>query len=452
MLLGTQRVNALGHLEIGGCDAVDLAARFGTPLYVMDETLIRANCRRYRQAFESRYPDSVVAYAGKAFLSLAMCKIVAEEGLWLDVSSAGELYTALKAGFPPDRIVMHGNNKSLEELEMVLDHGIARTVVDNDYELSLLDELTRKRDKIAQVLIRATPGIDPHTHRRIRTGQADTKFGLNIQNGAALAAVRQALRCPRIALKGLHCHVGSQLLDTHAHHEAIHIMVNFIKEVLDTTGLVIEELNIGGGLGIRYLESHNPPTIDQFAEEITTTLHKTLSYRKLIPPRLFQEPGRSIVGEAGTTLYTIGTIKQVPIKEEPGTRTYVAIDGGMSDNPRPQLYDAKYEALVANKVTEPRTELVSIAGKHCETDILIWDIKIPPVQPGDILAVQCTGAYNYAMASNYNRFPRPATVLVKDGQAEVIIRRETYKDLIAQDVIPERLAATTLGQSVVRRE
>ncbi|MCC6443828.1 MAG: diaminopimelate decarboxylase [Armatimonadetes bacterium] len=440
MFLGTQRVNALGRLEIGGCDTLDLAARFGTPLYVMDEALIRSNCCQYRRAFESRLPGSVLAYAGKAFLCLAMCKIMEEEGFWLDVASAGELYTAAKADFPAGRIMMHGNNKSEEELVMALDYGVARIVVDNAWELGILDRMTQERGQTADILLRTTPGIDPHTHKRIRTGQADTKFGLNIHNGAALAAVRQALDCPNIRLKGFHFHIGSQLLDAHTHHEAVRILVDFMREAAGETGYQAEDLNIGGGLGIRYLESHCPPSIDEFSEEIIATLQKALAHRKLKPPRLMQEPGRSIVGEAGTTLYTVGTIKTVPIKEEPGQRTYVAIDGGMSDNPRPQLYEARYEALIAGKAGQEPSELVTVAGKHCETDILIWDIRIQPVRPGDILAVQSTGAYNYAMASNYNRFRRPAAVLVKDGQAEIIIRRESYDDLLLQDGVPERLA------------
>jgi diaminopimelate decarboxylase len=440
MLLGTQRVNAKGHLEIGGCDTVELAREFGTPLYIMDEEAIRRNCREYRAAFESRYPKNDISFASKAFLNTAICRVMEEEGVGLDVASAGELYTAIKAGFPMDRVLFHGNYKSQEELEMALEYGVGHVVVDNRFELRQLATLAKERGKQQKILLRVTPGIDPHTHRRISVGQEDTKFGLSVANGDALEAIAEALElAPFIKITGIHCHIGSQLLDAGTHEQAIDIMVGFMKTIADKTGWTPEDLDIGGGLGIRYLESHNPPSYSEFAELLVNALRKSLEKYGVAEPRLLQEPGRSLVGETGTTLYTVGPIKHVTIPEAPGQRTYVAIDGGMSDNPRPQLYDALYEALVANKMGEPKDNTVRIAGKHCETDILIPEVTIGKVAPGDILAVQSTGAYNYVMASNYNRFRKPACVFVKDGHADLVSRRETLDDVVRLDLIPERL-------------
>lgn len=440
MLLGSQRINEAGHLEIGGCDTVELAEKFGTPLYVMDEDAVRTNCRRYLKAFRENYGPAEVAFAGKSFMVAAMCKIAEQEGLHLDVASAGELHTAHTAGYPMERILVHGSNKSVDELQMALDLGVGRIVVDNFLELARLDELARAAKKRAGIMFRLTPGIDPHTHRLIRTGQADTKFGFNIEDGSALAAVKQALECTNIDLYGLHCHVGSQLLDTEAHEQAIKIMVEFIAEALNA-GYKTRELNLGGGLGIRYLPEHNPPTIEEFAERLATLAKEELAKRNIEPPTLMVEPGRSIVGEAGTTLYRIGTIKEVNIVEDPGKRTYVSVDGGISDNPRPCLYDAVYTALIANRAKSPADAVVTIAGKHCETDILISDTRIAAPTTDDILAVYSTGAYNYSMASNYNRLPRPAVALASGGVADVIVRRETIEDLVDHDEVPERLAA-----------
>jgi diaminopimelate decarboxylase len=435
MLLGTQRINAQGHLEIGGCDTVDLAREFGTPLYVMDEASVRDRCRAYRQAFETRHAHSEIVFAGKAFLTLATCRIVAQEGLGLDVSSAGELYTALKAQFPPERIYLHGSYKSRRELEMALDHGVGRIIVDSDSELDELNALAAEKGTRANILVRVTPAVDPHTHKFIQTGKIDSKFGFGIDTSRAMRGVRRALECESVSVRGLHCHVGSQLLDLEAFELASELLPKFVRDVSTATGLHVAELNMGGGLGIRYLEEHQPPSIENLAETLVGNLRKHLTAFGLAMPKLTVEPGRSIVGEAGTTLYTIG-----PVKEIPNVRTYVSVDGGLSDNPRPALYDAKYSAIVANKADQPAAEVVTVAGKHCETDNLMMDIALAAPQPGDILAVQSTGAYNYSMSSNYNRFPRPAVVLVGDGKAEVIALRQTFDDLIAQDVIPERLA------------
>lgn len=442
MLLGTQRINAEGHLEIGGCDTTHLAAEFGTPLYVMDEAAIRANCREYRAAFAARYPDNAVYYASKAFLTLAMARLIDQEGLGMDVASLGELYVALQAGFPAERLGLHGNNKSPDELEMAVAHGIGHIVLDNLFELDLLGPIVAGRKATVDVLIRATPGVDPVTHRRIRTGQADTKFGFNIADGSALQAVKCVLATPGLRFRGLHCHIGSQLLDTEAHIQAVEIMVELMQAIRDETGTAVEELNIGGGLGVRYLPDHRPPSYADYAEAIVSTLKAALDRAGLASPRLFHEPGRALVAETGTTLYTVGAIKTVPIPEPPGARIYVAIDGGMSDNPRPQLYDASYTCLLANRAEQPAGQAVTIAGKHCETDILIQNTRLASPQPGDLLAVQTTGAYNHAMASNYNRFLRPAVVLVAEGRADLIVERERLEDLIRHERVPARLQSS----------
>ncbi len=440
MLLGTQRINEAGHLEIGGCDTVELAERFGTPLYVMDEDHIRENCRRYVTAFRTSYGgDIAVAFAGKSFMTMAMCRIADQEGLHLDVASGGELYTAHAANFPMERILFHGSNKSVEELQMAIDLGVGRVVVDNFLEFKRLDEMARASGRTAGILLRLTPGIDPHTHRLIRTGQEDTKFGFNVKDGSAFRAVEESIKCPNIELWGLHCHVGSQLLDTVALEQAIRVMVKLIAQVAEI-GYSPKELNLGGGLGIRYQSTQQPPSIEEFAERLSSTTKKELAKYKLDMPKLMVEPGRSIVGEAGTTLYRVGAIKTVHIKNAPGQRTYVSVDGGMSDNPRPALYGAKYEAVVANRAGAKEDAVITVAGKLCETDNLIVDAVVANPVAADILAVYSTGAYNYTMSSNYNRLPRPAAVLVSKGEARVIIRRETNDDLVSHDEIPEHLA------------
>jgi diaminopimelate decarboxylase len=434
----TRRVTPDGHLEIGGCDAVALAEEFGTPLYVLDEGAIRASCRAYRRAFEARYPSVSIEYAGKAFLCLAMARLVQEEGLHLDVASAGELYTALSAGFPPSELVLHGNNKSEAELQMALEAGVGRIVVDNLPELELLGRLASgHRGRAPQaILLRIAPGVDPHTHHRLRTGQADTKFGLPITSGDALEGVRRAVASPGLLFCGLHCHLGSNLPDAGAHLAALEAMLDLAAEVRQATGLAIEELNLGGGLGIRYLPQDEAMPLEAFATTLVAALEEGLARRHLPRPRLLLEPGRSIVGEAGVTLYTVGAIKEVTLQEPPGRRVYVAVDGGMSDNPRPQLYDAVYTAFLANKAAQPAQTTVRVVGKHCETDVLIREVTIQGPQAGDVLAVPSTGAYTHAMASNYNRFPRPAVVFVHQGQARLVVRRESLEDVLRLDVRP----------------
>lgn len=436
-LLGTQRVNEAGHLEIGGCDTVNLADRFGTPLYVVDEVAIRDACRAYRHAFQSRYPNVTVAYASKAFLVPAMARLIDEEGLDLDVASGGELHVGLAAGFPSRRVVFHGNNKSDDEIARALDERVGRIVIDNAWEAVRVDEAARARRRVQEVWVRVAPGVDPHTHRRIRTGQQDTKFGFNIASGAALDAVTDIVRRPGLLFTGLHAHIGSNLRDMEAHLGAIEALLDLAVAIREETGLSVEELNVGGGLGIRYLPDDHVPSIEAFASRIVDALLEGLASRHLPLPHLHLEPGRSIVGEAGTTLYRVGATKIVPINEDPGTRAYVAIDGGLSDNPRPQLYDAVYHATLANRATEVPSGLFRVAGKHCETDTLIDAVALPDPRPGDVLAVPSTGAYGHAMASNYNRLPRAAVVFVRDGHARLAARRETLDDLLRLDVLPD---------------
>lgn len=427
--LGTQCVNAAGHLEIGGCDAVELAQRFGTPLYVLDEAHLRANCQAYREAFQHLHKDTFVYYATKALICIALCQVMEEEGLGLDVASAGELYTALKAGFPVERILLHGNNKTDEELRMAVEHRVGRIVVDHFDEIARIAHNARALNRTVPVMVRVTPGIKARTHDYITTGQMDTKFGFSLEAGQAMRAVEEVLSHPRLHLTGVHCHIGSQLLGLRAFEKAVEVMVAFMAEVYRRTGYTLQELNLGGGLGIRYLAEDNPPSVAQYAQAVVGSLKAACRHHGLPLPRLLLEPGRSIVGEAGVTLYTIGVVKEIP-----GVRTYVAVDGGLSDNPRPALYGAEYTVLLANKANQPPNTIVTVAGKHCESDILFRDVELASPRPGDILAVQSTGAYNYAMASNYNRYPRPAMVLVRNGEARVIVRRETLDDLIAHDV------------------
>jgi diaminopimelate decarboxylase len=433
-LHGSSRINEKGHLEIGGCDTVELARKFGTPLYVMDEALIREKMRRFVRACEATGLAFKVAYASKAFNTMAICRIADEEGLMLDVVSGGELHTALSAGFPAERIYFHGNNKSPFEIDMALDAGIRLFVADNFTELDMLEVLAAQKGKTARVLLRVSPGVEAHTHAYIQTGQEDSKFGFDLGSGQAHKAAERALQSPHIELEGFHCHIGSQIFGTEAFELAIGKMAQLSRECREQSGFVTRILNVGGGFGIRYDEDDCPEPVERLIAGIGAAIRKAYAEEPELP-EVWTEPGRAIVGEAGTTLYTIGTVKEVP-----GIRKYVSVDGGMTDNPRPALYQAKYEAMLANRALEEPEEVVSIAGKCCETgDMLIWDLSLPRVRQGDILAVSCTGAYNYSMASNYNRIPRPAVVFVKDGEADLAVRRESLDDLIALDRIPERL-------------
>lgn len=427
---GTSRVNERGHLEIGGVDVVDLAKEYGTPLYIYDVALIRARARAFKEAFKKHGVKAQVAYASKAFSTVAMVQLVEEEGLSLDVVSGGELYTALRAGFPPERIHFHGNNKSREELEMALEHGVGCIVVDNFYELQLLEEISREREAVTEILIRVTPGIEAHTHDYILTGQEDSKFGFDLNNGQADEALVRALQSESLHVLGVHCHIGSQIFETTGFVLAAQKIFQKIAHWKETYGFVPEVVNLGGGFGIRYTSEDDPLPASQYVENIIEEVKKQVAELGIAMPEIWIEPGRSLVGDAGTTIYSIGSRKEVP-----NVRHYVAVDGGMSDNIRPALYEAKYEAVLANRVLDDKEEVVAIAGKCCESgDMLIWDLPLPKAEAGDYLAVFCTGAYGYSMANNYNRIPRPAVVFVENGEAQLVVKRETYEDLVRLDV------------------
>ncbi len=425
------RTNQENHLEIGGCDAVALAKEYGTPLYVMDETCIRENCRLYTQAMKKYYNDNgLILYANKAFCTLAMCNIVKDEGLGVDVVSGGELYTALAADFPASKIYFHGNNKTREELVMAVEHNVGRIVVDNVFELETLNELASERGKVVDILFRIKPGIDAHTHSFIRTGQIDSKFGVALETGEAFEIVRHASELKNVRVVGVHCHIGSQIFDLEPFEQAADVMMFFIAECADKLGIAIKELNLGGGYGIRYTEDDHPVEYDKYIEAVSEIVKKSAEKHQIDLPFILMEPGRSIAGPAGITLYTIGGVKDIP-----GIRKYLSVDGGMCDNPRYILYESAYDFELANRMNVQKTEKVTVAGKCCESgDLLGKDVLLPPAEPGDILAVLATGAYNYSMASNYNRIPKPAVVLTKNGTSRLIVKRETYEDLIRHDI------------------
>jgi len=434
-LHGTSKINAQGHLEIGGVDATDLKEQFGTPLYVVDEQLVRERCREYMEAFRASGLGFQVAYASKAFCVMAMCALAAEEGLSLDVVSDGELFTALQAGFPAERIHFHGNNKTLEEIEMALDAEIGCFVVDNFNELHLLQAVAADKNRKVNILLRVTPGVEAHTHEYISTGQTDSKFGFDIGNGTAFEAIELASKQSNLVLLGVHSHIGSQIFEVEGFQMAVQRVAEFAASVYERLNVAFKVVNLGGGFGIRYIDGDTPLEVAQYVKAITDAVKNHFAQIGYAVPEIWVEPGRSIVGEAGTTLYTVGTSKDIP-----GVRKYVAVDGGMTDNPRPALYESKYEAVLANRANEAAQETVSVAGKCCESgDMLIWDLDLPKVESGDLLAVACTGAYNYSMASNYNRIRRPAVVFVKDGQGDVVVRRETYQDIIQNDLVPARI-------------
>lgn len=433
----TARVNPRDHLEIGGCDVIDLVQQFGSPLYILDEETLRTSCRQYREAFARYYAGpSQVLYASKAWSCLAVCAIAGSEGLGIDVVSGGELYTALQAGVRADKIYFHGNNKSQQELQLAIDSGCT-VVVDNWLELETLAELSQTSladtaHRPVRLMLRFTPGIECHTHEYIRTGHLDSKFGFDPdQLETVLTFVSQQ---PVLQCIGLHAHIGSQIFELQPHRDLASVMVQWFKAAARYQ-LPVEELNVGGGLGIRYTETDDPPSIETWVRTVCEAITAACREQQVALPRLLCEPGRSLLGSACVTAYTLGSRKIIP-----GLRTYQAVDGGMSDNPRPITYQSEYRAVVANRMLDAATETVTIAGKHCESgDLLIKAANLPPTQPGDVLVVPGTGAYNYSMASNYNRLPRPAAVVVKTGEANVILRRETYRDLLQHDYLPERL-------------
>lgn len=418
------------HLFIGGVDMVELAREQGTALYVYDEADIRERLQEYRRAFESRYANSEIIYASKAFINKEMVRLVASEGASLDVSGGGELAIALAAGFPAERIYVHGNNKTPQELEEAISAGVGRIVLDSRLELARVSEIAQRLGVVQDVYMRITPGVEADTHEYIKTGCEDSKFGFTMREDFAFNCVEDVLAAPGVNLVGLHCHIGSQIFALHSFAEAIDVMVELIARIKERYGLEITEFDMGGGMGIAYTVEDMPSTIDQLAEVTIGALLGSCENHGVTPPRLLCEPGRSIVGTAGVTLYTVGILKTLP-----GIRKYVAIDGGMSDNIRTALYHANYEAVIANKAGEPRTEIVTLAGKHCESgDAVLLDGSIQTPELGDIVCVFDTGAYCRSMSSNYNGQPRPAVVFVRDGQARVVTRRESYEDLMMCDV------------------
>lgn len=425
----TAEVGENDHLMIGGCDVPQLLEQYGSPLYILDEATLRAACQQYREAMRQYYPgESLVIYASKAWNCLAVCAIANQERLGIDVVSGGELLTAVKAGVPSDRLYFHGNNKSVEELQYGIDAG-CRIVVDNWFELKTLSQLAQSLTQPVPILLRLTPGIECHTHEYIRTGHLDSKFGFDPEQLEAV--FKYVAEQPQLRCIGLHAHIGSQIFEIQPHADLAGVMVQWFKKATEY-GLPVSELDIGGGLGICYTESDDPPSIEAWVKVVAESVAQACETQGVALPKLIAEPGRSLIGSAAVTAYTVGSQKTVP-----GIRTYVAVDGGMSDNPRPITYQSVYRALVANRMSAPLTEKTTLAGKHCESgDVVIQEAYLPALTANDVIVVAGTGAYNYSMASNYNRVPRPAAVLVKSGEAHLIIQRETLQDLIRHDCLP----------------
>lgn len=424
-----QQLNAAGHLTIGGCDAIDLAHRFGTPLVVYDVQQIRHQIRAFKQVFEENSVDYAVSYASKAFSAIAMYQVVAVEGAHVDVVSGGELYTAIKAGFPMANVSFHGNNKSREELEMAIDHHVGTIMIDNFHEIELLADVLEEHDAHVDVMLRITPGISAHTNKYIQTGQVDSKFGFDLQSGQADEALTKVLENPRMQMKGLHAHIGSQIFELAGFEGVAKKLVEVAAHWQEKFNYQAAVINVGGGFGIRYVKDDTPLAPEEFVAAIIKAIKTEIKETNLTMPAIWIEPGRSIAGPAGYNLYTVGSRKDVP-----GLKPYVTVDGGMGDNIRPALYEAQYETVLANNPRAEVVEHVRVAGKYCESgDILSQNQALPATKPGDILAMLDTGAYGYSMASNYNRNPRPAVVFAEKGTAQVVIKRETYDDLIHLD-------------------
>lgn len=427
----TLKINESGHLEIGGCDATELSSRFGTPLYVMDEAYIRSVIRGYKEIFERDYGDGLVCYASKAFSAKAIYEICREEGIGADVVSGCELATALSAGLSPEGIYFHGNNKTPFELEFAVKSGVHAVVIDSFYEIGLLDKLCASLGKRINALVRVNPGIDAHTHHFIQTTRVDSKFGFSIADGTAINAIKAVINCENVDFAGIHCHIGSQIFELKPFELAVEKMTDFIVKINSELKVDVAELNLGGGYGVRYTDEDKPLKPQEYVGAIVAKLKECIADKGIRKPKLIIEPGRSIVGEAGVTLYTVGAIKDIP-----GIKKYVSVDGGMFDNPRYALYEAKYEAVLANRMNDEKTETVTVAGKCCESgDMLVVDAVLPPARSGDILAVLTTGAYNYSMASNYNRNQIPPVVLVNEGKAAYIVKPQTYEDIMSRDVL-----------------
>lgn len=428
-LHGSMEINN-NELHIGGVNCLDMVKEYKTPLYVFDEDLIRNNCREYRKYFKAEEKGNRVAYAGKAFLPSYMCKLIKEEKMCLDVVSGGELYTAYKSGFPMENIFFHGNNKTREEVEMGVKYGVGKFVVDNFYELELLEEICEKEDKIQEIYFRITPGIEAHTHEYIKTGQIDSKFGFALVNGDLYSAIEKLKKYTRVKLVGLHAHIGSQIFEEQPFLDEVDIMMKLVKEIREKYNINLTDIDLGGGVGVYYTEEDKPKTIKEFCSAIIERAEKTCSEIGIEVPKLVIEPGRSVIANAGSTLYTIGSIKDIK-----DVRVYVSVDGGMTDNIRPSLYHAGYECSIVNKMNKNADNEVTIAGKCCESgDILINNVSISEIESGDILITTSTGAYGYSMASNYNKIPKPAVIAVKNGEIIPVCKRQTYEDVISLEL------------------
>lgn len=427
-LFGSMKVEG-NELYVGGVKASALSKEYGTPLYVIDEELVRSNCRRYYNAMKCEERGNRVTYAGKAFINMSMCNLVNEENLYLDVVSGGELYTAYKAGFPLERIYFHGNNKSDYEIDLGVRLGIGRFIVDNIHELEVLNSIAQEYGRVQKVYLRITPGVEAHTHEYIKTGQLDSKFGFPVIGDTVYDAIKRAIELEYIELNGLHCHIGSQIFDLEPFEDTTEIMLNLINDIKEKLGYEIKELDLGGGFGIYYTEGDKPKEIEEYCSVIINKADEICRKLNMNVPILSIEPGRSIVGNAGLTLYTVGAIKEIP-----NIRKYVSVDGGMSDNIRPALYSANYESLIANRVFDNSKEIVTVAGKCCESgDVLLNSIEMPRMETGDILAIMSTGAYGHSMANNYNRIPKAAVISVSNGISKVMCKRETYEDLLRNE-------------------
>lgn len=431
MINGHLSIGENGHLFISGCDTVDLAKEYGTPLYVMSEDKVRDVCRSYKSSIDRFYGGlGAPIYASKAFCCKEILRVAASEGFDIEVVSGGELYTALAAGIEPSKIHFQGNNKSIEEIEYAVSSKVGNMVADNPTDLRKINDVSRALGVVTDITLRITPGIDAHTHEFIKTGQIDSKFGLTLQNGDAAKAVELALGYKNVSLKGLHCHIGSQILDTEPFVHAARVMLEFYNEIKINHGVDLESLNLGGGFGIAYTENDRAIDFGRYIEEVSKTIHSTCEELGINIPKIYIEPGRSVVGEAGITLHTVGNVKEIP-----GVRNFIAVDGGMYENIRYALYKAEYTCLIANKVNKPKDYTATICGKCCESsDFIQENTSIQNPVEGDILAVLATGAYNYAMASNYNRNPRPACVFVSKGKSRIAIKRESYADIVKNDV------------------
>lgn len=418
-------------LYIGGVSCVELAKKYSTPLYVYDENLIRSNCKEYKKYFRVKENGNKVAYAGKAFLPLYMCNIINEENLCLDVVSGGELYTAYKANFPMENILFHGNNKTIDEIKMGIELGVGRFVVDNFYELDIIEDLCKNKNITQEIYFRITPGIEAHTHDYIKTGQIDSKFGFALINGDLYEAIEKLSKYKNIKLVGLHAHIGSQIFDIEPFMDEVDIMMDLIKEIKEKFDIDLKEIDLGGGIGVYYTKEDKPNSIKDFCEAIINRVDKKCNKLGIKVPKLIIEPGRSIIANAGSTLYTIGSIKDIK-----DVRTYVSVDGGMTDNIRPSLYKAGYECSIVNKMKYEKVNNVTVAGKCCESgDILITHANVMEIESGDILIITSTGAYGYSMSSNYNKIPKSAVVMVRDGDDKLVCKRQSYEELLNLEII-----------------